>query len=312
MSREKFDNEKEIRRFLLGEMSEGERAAFEERFIAEDGELFDRIAVVEDELIEAYLRDRLAPGEKTKFERVFLATETRRRRVGLTREMLARLAAEKTPLPAENASVWNSLKNLLKTPRVAFATVLAVLLLVFGCWFWVLRNPPSPGDIARQTKPTPGAPPTPQKTESVQNPSVDSNLTAANNAPSNKAPANTNAANANKNQSPKPVVASLALFAGTVRSGGKTSELNLTKETTGARFELNLESRDYRTYRAEVVDSEGGVIYRSGKLTARGSRVSAFFPTAKLKKGDYLIKLYGFNPSGAEESAADFQFRVNR
>jgi hypothetical protein len=322
VSQEQFDNEKEIRRFLLGEMSAEERTAFEERFIAEDGELFERIGVGEDELIESYIRGTLSPVEKASFEQNFLTTETRRRRVAFTREMFDKLAArkeaaaKKTEAVAEKTPVWNSLINLFTAPRAAFGAGLAVLLLVFGGWFLISRNSPNRTDIARQASPTPTLSQTPPKPESDQNTNGIPNLNSASSTEANKVPANIINETPNKNQPPaavpKPIVATVALFAGTVRAEGKTSELNLTKETTGANFQLNLESRDYQTYRAEIVDADGGVIYRSAKLNARANRINAFFPTAKLKKGDYFVRLYGFNPAGAEESAADFQFRVNQ
>ena len=86
-------NETEIRRFLLGEMSETERSAFEERFVA-DEDLFEQISVAEDELIESYVRGTLSPAEKTTFEREFLSTEPRRRRVAFTRAMLDKIKKE--------------------------------------------------------------------------------------------------------------------------------------------------------------------------------------------------------------------------
>ena len=320
MSQEKFDNEREIRRFLLGEMSEDERAAFEERFIAEDGDLFDRIGVVEDELIESYIREMLSNVEKAKFEQNFLTTNERRRRVALTRAMFEELAAQKESAvkkkeaATENSSARNFFANLFKTPRAIFAAGFTILLLVFGFWFLFSRKPENRGDdLARQVTPPPPVSATPQN---KQNAAVDSNIETANSAESDQPAANTSAENASKNQapknSPKPSVAFVALFAGTVRSEGRISELNLTKETTGANFQLHLESRDYQKYRAEIVDADGNVVYRSGSLTARSSRINAFFPTAKLQKGDYFVKLYGLNSNGEEESAADFQFRVVR
>ncbi len=321
MIQEKFDNEKEIRRFLLGELTDDERSAFEERFIAE-AELFDEIGVVEDELIESFVRGTLSTVEKAKFEQNFLTTKTRRQRVAFTREMFAKLAAEKevivkkTETIAENQSVWNSLVNLFKTPRLAFGAALAILVLVFGLWFSVFRNAENQPQIVRQITPTPMVLPTPQEIENNSNGAVDSNVNSANKSEANKNLPNTNAENLNKNQPkdaiPKPVIATIALFAGTVRSEGKMVELNLTKDTKGANFQLDLESSDYQTYRAEIVDADGGVIYRSGKIPARKSKLNAYFPTAKLKKGDYFVKLYGFNSKGEEESAADFQFRVNQ
>lgn len=326
MIQEKFENEDEIRRFLLGEMSDGERAAFEDRFIAEDADLFDRIGVVEDELIESYVRGTLSSHEKTKFEKNFLTGKNRRARVVFTREMFDKLDAEKaatakkTEAAAENSSVLSSLLNLFKTPRIVFGAGFAILVLVFGLWFLVLKKSGSENEIVRQT--TPNVTATPQINGNNQNAALNTttatntNINSANNPEANKTPAAINAENSNKltpkETAPKPVVATLALFTGTVRSEGKTSELNLTKDVTGANFVLNLESSDYKTYRAEIVDADGSVVYRSGRLTPRKNTVNAYFPTARLKRGDYFVKLYGLSAAGAEESAADFQFRVNQ
>ncbi|MBX7174696.1 MAG: hypothetical protein K1X72_27215, partial [Pyrinomonadaceae bacterium] len=74
----------------------------------------------------------------------------------------------------------------------------------------------------------------------------------------------------------------------------------------------NLESQDYKTYRAEIVDQNGSIVYRSGKLSANKAKVNAFVPAQNLKRGDYIIKLYGKNAKNEDESAADFQFRVNQ
>ena len=316
MTQEKFDNEKEIRRFLLGEMTDGERTAFEEKFIAEDSEFFDEINVTEDELIESYIRGTLSSAEKQKFEQNFLISKTRRQRVAFTREMFDRLSAKKTETIAENPSVWNSVAEFFKTPRFAFGAAFMILVLVSGFWFLVFRNSNENSLIVQQITPTPTILPAPQKIENNSNIAVDSNVNSSNVPETNKnSPSNTQE-NPNKNQLkdaiPKPVVATIALFAGTVRSEGKIRELNLTKDTKGANFQLNLENEDYQTYRAEIVDADGNVIYRSGKINARKARINAFFPTAKLKKGDYFVKLYAFNSSGEEESAADFQFRVNQ
>ncbi len=93
--------ERDVQRFLLGEMSEDERAAFEEMFVA-DEDLFERVRAGEDELIEAYLRGTLRSGEKEIFERSFLTTERRRSRVEFTRAMLDKLTGQRKVAPKKN------------------------------------------------------------------------------------------------------------------------------------------------------------------------------------------------------------------
>jgi hypothetical protein len=318
---ERFDNEKDIRRFLFGEMTADERAAFEEKFIGGETGLFEEIGVVEDELIEAYIRGTLSAGDRQKFEQHFPTTEIRRERIAFTREMLAKLAVEKesvagkTEPVAARPAVWNSLVDLFKKPRFAFGAGVAVLVSVLGLWLLVFRSPEKENEIVREFPPTPVVSQTPQRNENTQNSAV-SNTNSANLPESNKPPSNLNAGNSGKDRPPETVpkttVATITLFAGTVRAEGQMRALDLTKDTKGAHFRLNLESQDYLTYRAALVDADGRVIYRSGKLAARNSKINVFFPTAKLKKGDYFVKLYGFNAAGEEESAADFQFRVTQ
>lgn len=83
--------EAKARRFLLSEMSEDERIAFEQWFVADD-DMFERMRVVEDELIESYIRGVLPAAQKEMFELAFLTTSRRRSRIEFTRALLERLA----------------------------------------------------------------------------------------------------------------------------------------------------------------------------------------------------------------------------
>lgn len=314
MKQENLYNETEIRRFLLGELEEKERTAFEAKFLA-DEDFFAQIRVVEDELIEDYVRGTLA--EKDKFEREFLTTKKRRERVAFMRAMIAKLSEKPQKVEAKTP-FFAPLIEFFRQPKFVFGAAFAILALVFGFWFLAIRKPV---EIVQQITPTPRIeiktnqtaivnPPTNQTTN--ENVSVNANLPEK--RESNKA----NSTNANietpkkPEEKPKEIVSNpvLALFAGGVRSEGKTNELNLPRNAQGASLVLNLESQDYQTYRAEIVDQNGSVIYRSGKLRARNSKINAFVPSKNLKRGDYILKLYGFNPQNEEESAADFQFRV--
>ena len=58
-------------------------------------DLFEQIKVIEDELIENYIRGLLNPVEKQKFEANFLTTNKRRERVAFTRSMLEKLIDER-------------------------------------------------------------------------------------------------------------------------------------------------------------------------------------------------------------------------
>ena len=90
-----------IRRYLLGGLRVRERARLEERYFKND-DLFEKIEMVEDELVDAYVRGYLSESESRLFEEDYLGSERRRDKVGVARELLeyaakAELAGAITP-----------------------------------------------------------------------------------------------------------------------------------------------------------------------------------------------------------------------
>ncbi|HEX8351739.1 MAG TPA: hypothetical protein VF611_02360 [Pyrinomonadaceae bacterium] len=84
--------ERNIRRYLLGEMSEAERAALEQEYFV-DRQLFDRVMRVENELVDGYARGLLPPPTREQFIRHYLAHPRRRERAEFAEALAARLAA---------------------------------------------------------------------------------------------------------------------------------------------------------------------------------------------------------------------------
>jgi hypothetical protein len=76
------------RRYLLGQSSEEECAAIERQYFA-DATALDRIAAVEDDLVEDYLAGRLAADERDGFEKHYLASPQHRTRVETIRRLIA-------------------------------------------------------------------------------------------------------------------------------------------------------------------------------------------------------------------------------
>lgn len=319
MTTTNFTNEKENRRFLLGEMSELERETFEERFI-EDEVLFDEIRVAEDELIESYIRGTLNLADKQKFETNYLISEKRIKKVAFTKNMLENLAAKNVSQEnavSEKLTILRTLIGFFTTPKLVFGTSFAILLLVFCGWF-LIKSGIKENEMVQTVSPTPTIQSEIDKIEANQNSAIkiienNSNIESVN---SNKKSESNVTPTPKTTESPKvnkiainPV---LALFAGTVRSNGKIKEVALSENSNNIYLQLNLENRDYKFYRAEIVDEEGQEIFKTGKLSPRALRLSASVPTKKLKKGDFLVKVYGINDETQEESAADFQFRVNK
>lgn len=320
----KLENENIIQKFLLGEMAEEERSQFEERFIT-DAELFEEIKVVEDELIERYVRGRMDPAEGASFEKSFLTTAKRRERVENSRYVIEGLIHRKDNPAVESISeetnsehsIWEKFTAFFLTPQ--FAAGLAALALALVGWIVYQNlnreNPEVVQEGNTNVVETPTPAPANIETNEV-NSAVPEDMQVNKSIPIKKP---TPKVRPTKTPSPAktPVIVKsapnpvLALFPGTLRSGGKTGQVSLPKGAKNLQLRLNLARSDYKTYVVEIVDADGAAILESGKLKPGKSSISISVPVKKLKRGDYLVKLRGFNGEGASESVADYQFRIN-
>src|SRR5262249_31972610 len=93
------DNHKFFYRFLLGEAPPDEQEQFEIRLL-EDAELQEVIQAAEFDLIDDYIRGDLTGPEARSFERNFLNSPARRRKLEMARILLnPHGAAAEEPLP---------------------------------------------------------------------------------------------------------------------------------------------------------------------------------------------------------------------
>src|SRR5262249_62252492 len=86
-------DEKTMVAYLLGDLSEEEQALAATRLFNEPH--YQQLQIVEEELIEDYVRGELSEDKRDRFEKFFLAAPHRRERVEFARALLEALA-EKT------------------------------------------------------------------------------------------------------------------------------------------------------------------------------------------------------------------------
>src|SRR5580765_4200045 len=79
-------------KYLLGDLSQEEQVQVEDRAFA-DPDYLVMLQAVEVDLIDAYVNGDLSPAERRGFERQFLVSPERRKKVAFARD-LARVAAE--------------------------------------------------------------------------------------------------------------------------------------------------------------------------------------------------------------------------
>lgn len=313
----KTDDEQKFERFFFGKMAEEERFEFEKDFAA-NPELLEELRAFEADLIEKYVRGWMNPTEKIEFETNFLNTEKRRQKVEFSRLLIEEVRPETDFPTTVNESFWTKFGDCFLTPKIAFASAFSIAILVFGSWLSLRNFETETNEIVKN-----------DSNVNVENANLNINSITANtnvnpipinsnisnNLTKSPTPTNQKTPEPTKTPTPKtPKIASnpvLALFAGTLRNDGKINELKLPQNSRGAAFQLNLKTVDYKIFQAEITDGNGKIIFKSGNLTPRKSTLNLFVPAKNLSKGDYRINLYGKNSTGENESAADFQFRVN-
>jgi anti-sigma factor RsiW len=107
---DKTQEEARLTRYLLGELSEGERERLEESYFTDDG-AFEQILIAEEELIDAYARGELSAKERQRFEGLFLASPRGRERVKFARS-LADAASSARPAEAMPETLRSSPPSL--------------------------------------------------------------------------------------------------------------------------------------------------------------------------------------------------------
>lgn len=282
-----------IRRFLLGGLSSSEQQAFEEQLFSDDG-LDGRVRRVEFELADDYAYGRLNQAERDLFERKFLVSADRRRKIAVSSVLRERFA----PAPVAKLGVVERVRSLLSVTRpawrLAFGAVL--LLILFGTALLVIKEPRLPQQIVRKLIPRRPAPRS--APEEVHHPTNDSR-------PQHQ-------------ETPSPMPdhdqgsSSTVTVALAVDSGVAPTVIVPKGAQDFVRFQLAVAADQRGPHRVELFTVEGQTVFSAESIKAAdtpGAPVDFDVAAALLKPGNYQIRLTREN-AGAKESLGIYYFRV--
>lgn len=337
-----------IRKYLLRDPNFTEEEIGElEELMLEDERYFERMMLVESELIEDYSRRTLSADEEKRFNNSFLVTPERREKLAYIEAVTLTYVEEKAKGVAAtaaeskkaeqsqtaSASWWDSFLAFWHSQNL-FAGVAAASVLLFvavGALWLTSRQTEQSALIT--TAPT---------NEPAQNINDSNNLNQSeiarqtgNVAPSTATPQMTNAVSPqpakspqsnqgqkkNENPAPPPVVKPavnaprsvvFALIAGVSRGGGNAAEQKIEPGAKLVQLRLQLDTeRKYDDFRLVVQDSDGKEVGRSERLkaTKKGDSLTTALPAASFKPDDYTVILSG-GTKGVYEEAARYSFRV--
>ena len=132
-----------IRRYLLGELGDGAREELEQELLT-NGELFDELLMLEDELVDEYLGGRMSSAERRRFETHFLNTTERDEKLRFGRafnQYLSSRAAGASPPELKSSPTTTNWMSAFYSSRLRFAAYAMLLLAIAaGMWAWFFRQ----------------------------------------------------------------------------------------------------------------------------------------------------------------------------
>ncbi len=148
-------NETEIKRYLYNEMSDEERAGFEERFFADD-KLFFEVVNLENDLVDRYAGGKIKGAELARFERSLENLPERRAKVANAVALQTFIREEKLQekpiaVAAGGQTFWQKLSGFftIKTPAFGYAMAGVLLLLTLSSIFLLLDNRRKTDELAQ-------------------------------------------------------------------------------------------------------------------------------------------------------------------
>jgi hypothetical protein len=309
---------KQLERYLLGGMTEDERAALEREYF-NDRSLFEEVVRVENELVDEYARGLLPPPTRERFEQNYLSHPARRERARFAEALAVQIDRTNEVAAGARARArppWLSWLAAWRGPRLIWAMTAALLLVASIAALFVFRGRQAPetsvaevGSPARERRASESPPqPTPGQTPQVELPAEATNARAEQ-PPAPPAPPTATKAT--------PAFVTLTLtVAGTRGSGEGPATLVIPARTEHVRLRLNMRESDYARYSVVLRAAGGGEIFERGQLVPRSTRFGAGLaldvPARILPAGDYVLTLKGVGETGEVEEVSKSLIRVER
>ena len=304
------ESEQNVTRYLLGELSEAERDALEEKYFA-DPQVFDQVLKAESELLDNYVRGRLSKNAREQFERAYLTDPVRRERVKFAEALATRIdqteASQTVAVhKADHVSLlqrWQSLLVTLRGRRLALSVSIAlvVLIAIGGLWSFIesrrLRRELAETQAAQAEQERRAREMEEQRAalERQQAEKLTAELNRQRNTqvpPAQPSPTPTTRAAA-----PAQTFVTLHLSIGVTRSADTSpaQTLVIPPGTKEVRLRLDLKENDYASYGVSLRAVGGREIFsRSGlkPIPAKsGARLNLTLPADGLITGDYMLTL---------------------
>jgi len=333
--------DQKLERYLLGELSANEQDELEEKYF-DDDKLFGQLTAAENNLIDDYLEDRMDSAKRQRFERHYMNTEQRRRRVFLAQALRHKevesvadetifepASTEREQKWAKSASInpwWQLLIDAIvpQSPGLRYSlayamTVVLIVSVVLSLYLnrQLRRSEDQLATVQRRNSDEVAA----LRSESQQlRTQLGQEKEGRESLEAQLSVEQTN----NAGQKPPTPIPSFSLGAGvggpvptTTNPGGKAVHVSLPSDARLARFTLSFRpEKRYDTYAVKLRSGSGQELPGWANLKARYNgdmaSISLLVPTKWLSAGEYVFIVNGSTEATASQPVALFRVETER
>jgi len=137
--------ELQIRRYLLGQLSDGASEEMERDLLANE-EIFAELLIIEQELTDEYVNGGLTPDERANFERHFLATPERQEDLRFAQALNRHVKADKNNRHTGGGHL--PVFRYSQSFRFRLIAAVALVAILIGVYWIIPRPPPSQQNFA--------------------------------------------------------------------------------------------------------------------------------------------------------------------
>jgi hypothetical protein len=325
----KSTNEELIARYLLGDLPEEEQALLEDRAFS-DRDYMRIIVAVEGDLIDEYVRGGLSDSERLRFERRFLVSAERQRKVEFARALANVIPmatgedAARQALALAPPSQWSSFITSLRGLKLAFKFSMAAvaMTLVIGVSLLIaesvrLRAHITQLQAERRTR---------LRQEEILRQQADGERARSEDLAaqlrrererSEELARQIELDQSRERSTGLSFIASVFLPPGVPRGGAERPKLVVPQPAGAARLQIGLEREDeYKSFSVWIRTAQGQVVWTQDKLRPRQSRagriVNLVIPGRVLGPGEYELTLKGVIDNQNTEDVRYYYFDALR
>jgi hypothetical protein len=306
-------DEKDLREYLLGDIPPETQKEIE-LWLMSDEKAYDFLVASEDDLVDDFLAGNLKPREIERFERHFLTTPERQRKLQFGRvlkQFIDRTDSGLLPQP-KSLSFWQAAYEFLRyRPSRSYAYAVVVALFLIGGFWSFLRV----AELGRKLDSTSNQLSYMQQEREEFKRQLGESQSLRDRLQAQLRTLEQAFADSKISTFARSSLA-LTLTPGLSRSSNKSQLLTISENTSMAHISLELMDDNYESYRVTLLDAGNKELWTRYRLTATATGQNKFVivnvPGELLSPGNYSLRLEGTSESQPPENINSYYFHVVR